>query len=104
MKWRNGREATPESIKACVPDGWEGLIDRLLRDLITLGWQDGEIWQVKEKFGGLRFYIATGDELVQQRIREAEQESMTTCHECGSPGEQVAIRGWLSIRCGDHRE
>jgi len=36
-------------------DGWLELIAELIRELIDSGWTR-EIRQIKEKFGGLRFY------------------------------------------------
>ena len=39
-----------------VEPGWFPLIKDLITDLIELGWNK-EVCQVKEKFGGLRFYI-----------------------------------------------
>jgi len=39
-----------------VNDGWLLLIKNLIDDLVKTGW-DKNVCQVKEKFGGLRFYI-----------------------------------------------
>lgn len=70
------------------------------------------IEQVKEKFGGLRFYaslsfkewseeeISNFDEL----IREAEEKSYKICHFCGKTDETVAlksIKGWYMTLCQD---
>jgi hypothetical protein len=56
--------------------------------------------QVKEKFGGLRFYYNGGDQLIDGMIRLAEHESYYICEECGST-EHVGItkEGWLFVRC-----
>jgi hypothetical protein len=86
MKWRNGTEVDVMEIKSGLPCGWGGLIDRLFSDLVALGWNDGTVLQVKVKFGGLRFYVASADVLVQQRIDEAEEESLSACLVCGGPG------------------
>lgn len=85
-----------------VSDGWLGIIKRLIEDLIELGW-DKEICQVKEKFGGLRFYINTGSEAIWQRIQLAESSSYITCEKCGELG-QVRGDGWITTLCEKHSE
>lgn len=85
-----------------VSDGWLGIIKRLIEDLIELGW-DKEICQVKEKFGGLRFYINTGSEEIWQRIQLAESASYITCEKCGELG-QVRGDGWITTLCEEHSE
>jgi hypothetical protein len=49
-----------------------------------------EVRQVKEKFGGLRFYVncKTEDaEDIDRRIGIAAEESFRTCEICGQPGK-----------------
>lgn len=57
--------------------------------------------QVKEKFGGLRFYVSGGDEYIDGMITLAESLSMRTCEECGSPGKRRG-RGWIYTACDAH--
>lgn len=76
-----------------VEDGWMQLLKDLIQDLIQLGW-NRQICQVKEKFGGLRFYINEGSEAVHARIREAEDLSLRTCEVTGEPGELRGDLGW----------
>jgi hypothetical protein len=71
-------------------------------DLIALGW-DKKLHQVKEKFGGLRFYVGSATEAVHARIAQAEGESYRTCDECGKPG-RLRGGGWLRTRCDEHSE
>lgn len=52
---------------------WLPIVDRLIGDLIELGW-DKTIIQIKEKFGGLRFYIGKSSDEIGARIRKAEEE------------------------------
>lgn len=59
--------------------------------------------QVKEKFGGLRFYVDGGDEYTQGVIAMAEFMSGKTCEECGAPGTSGGS-GWISTLCSTHRE
>lgn len=78
-------------------EGWAPLIDRLIGDLIALGW-DKHIGQVKEKFGGLRFYIGSGTSEIFDRIDKAEAESQITCENCGEPGHERG-GGWIKTLC-----
>ena len=58
--------------------------------------------QVKEKFGGLRFYTNGYTDEVSGMIRMAEAMSYRTCEECGSPGRSNSY-GWISTLCDTHR-
>lgn len=57
--------------------------------------------QVKEKFGGLRFYMTTSTPEVAELIHEAESVSYKLCQTCGQPGKLVT-GGWLYVSCKDH--
>lgn len=81
-------------------NGWYGIIKRLIEDLIELGW-DKQICQIKEKFGGLRFYINSGNEEIWQRIQLAESASYITCETCGELG-QLRGGGWMQTLCDEH--
>lgn len=54
--------------------------------------------QVKEKFGGLRFYINGADEEVHGMITMAEAMSHKICEDCGSKGT-LRKGGWLRTLC-----
>jgi RNA polymerase-binding transcription factor DksA len=56
--------------------------------------------QVKEKFGGLRFYMTSENDEIRKLISEAEALSYETCEECGKPGEERDTR-WIRTLC-DH--
>lgn len=85
-----------------IGKGWHPLVKELIEDLQKLGW-DGTILQIKEKFGGLRFYIAGGSDEVWDRIERAEKESFTICEECGEPG-QLRKRSWIRTLCDKHEK
>jgi len=87
-----------EEVCKFVGNGWEDIIRRLVVDLFELGW-DGTLLQIKEKFGGLRFYIGGGTSAIFDRINEAEQESVRTCERCGEKGKTVQYHGWLTTLC-----
>jgi hypothetical protein len=94
-------------------DGWFSLLWRLCEDLEPLvaeyekaAGNRFEVVQVKEKFGGLRFYAHGADgvirtnDAIRQRIQKAAQESFRTCELCGKPG-QLFESPWLGVRCDE---
>ena len=83
--------------------GWNLIIKNLIQDLIRLGWNK-EVIQVKEKFGGLRFYINEGTDEIHQRIGQAELESMKTCEITGRPGKLRTDIGWYRTLCDEEYE
>ena len=54
--------------------------------------------QVKEKFGGLRFYMANSTDEMRSLIRHTEGLSYITCESCGQPGT-IRKTGWMSTLC-----
>jgi hypothetical protein len=57
--------------------------------------------QVKEKFGGLRFYVQAATDKHYQYISFAESMSYRTCEECGNPGKTYTD-GWHMTLCDIH--
>lgn len=89
--------------------GWMNVIvelDAKIAELVP----DYNISQIKEKFGGLRFYIGPLEEgpgvfdKVHQLIRDAEEVADNLCDQCGKPGQMCNPngRGWIATRCEDH--
>ena len=82
-------------------NGWFDLIDKLSEKLEKYGVVAA---QVKEKFGGLRFYInpikSDKSKEIRDLINEAEQQSYKICEKCGNPGN---VRGgrWISTLCDE---
>lgn len=62
-----------------------------------------EATQVKEKFGGLRFYVNYYDDYIRGLIDMAESISLRTCEDCGNPGKQNE-EGWIVTLCDPCRE
>lgn len=58
--------------------------------------------QVKEKFGGLRFYYEGGDDQISGMVRMAEAWAGHSCEECGAPGK-LGGQGWIRTLCPTHR-
>lgn len=82
-----------------VGDGWFDLLKELSDKLEPLGIIAA---QVKEKFGGLRFYTEPFNEDIYDSVMEAiniaEVKSYKTCSICGDPG-QTKGGGWVSTLC-----
>jgi len=57
--------------------------------------------QVKEKFGGLRFYYSGGDQYIEGMVNLAENLAERTCDVCGAPGK-LREGGWIVTRCDEH--
>lgn len=93
-------------------DGWFELIDTLCNNVQShIDWKSKNVQdteelenlqvvaqQVKEKFGGLRFYVVGGDETTKAYINFAESFSMKICESCGNPGRQQRA-GWIHTAC-----
>lgn len=91
-------------------DGWFRIIHELSAKLeeIIKAMPAGErddyyAVQVKEKFGGLRFYMNMETEEMGRAIEEAEGRSIITCEVCGVPGRRTG-RGWVKTLCETHAE
>ena len=57
--------------------------------------------QIKEKFGGLRFYYDGGDDEIRGMVSMAESWASKTCETCGKPGHQRSD-GWVKTLCDEH--
>ncbi len=85
-----------------IDEGWYEMVKNLIDELITIGW-DKKISQVKEKFGGLRFYLDEYSEGSLFIISKYESLSYKTCEKCGKEG--VLRKGsWLKTLCDEHSE
>lgn len=85
-------------------DGWYEIIDELCEKLEPYGVVAA---QVKEKFGGLRFYLNAipsekWDE-IHALVNKAERKSLETCEYCGKPGERKG-KMWVKTVCPECEE
>lgn len=106
------REKYPELLKqvhyCSVRDGWKDIIIKLC-DMISnhsrqIKDEDSEkpvVLEIKEKFGGLRFYAGGLDDYIRGLIDMAEAMSYTTCEVCGKPGKPRK-GGWIQTLCDEH--
>ena len=124
MKTKQEFEAQWPTLMADVPcgfycpKGWSELVWTLLVDIDALldgdftgtGDSDGfKIAQVKEKFGGLRFYYSydikgATKEAIKDLVLSAEMASNLTCLSCGTTaGVTTGVTGggpgWISSEC-----
>lgn len=99
-------------IEPTCRDGWYSLIHNLCDILNThIEYTYSEeikgqfcISQIKEKFGGLRFYMNHEDEYMTGAITMAESYSDILCEVCGSPGSKRTIGGWIQTLCNSDHE
>lgn len=89
-------------------DGWYTLIDQLCGKLQSMTDYNSHApdrfpqivaSQIKEKYGGLRFYVEGASDWQDGVISFAEYLSESTCEVCGNPGAIDHDSSWLSCRC-----
>ena len=102
------RDMFKQSFGVSTNPGWYPLVEKLLLDIRALPKDDGlvRINQIKEKFGGLRFYAeVSGSEEYKERVRgmieQAEKEASRTCVFCSNPGV-LRTAEWLRVTCDKH--
>ena len=89
-------------------DGWYWLIDNLCENLQFQTDKNGDpqivAAQVKEKFGGLRFYVNGASERQYAYISFAESLSFRICEECGTMND-ITTEGisWTLTLCKECR-
>ena len=85
-------------------EGWYDLLDKLctkiekVLDIDPQAKKDFMIAQIKEKFGGLRFYVHGASEKIHKHIDWAEKESFKICEGCGKPGKHYS-NYWYRTFC-----
>jgi hypothetical protein len=55
--------------------------------------------QVKEKYGGLRFYMFSATEEMQKLIYETENLCSEICEDCGNTAKTTSVGGWFLTLC-----
>lgn len=96
----------------CVGEGWWPILESLCANIQNhIDWKNKNsvevsqvtVAQIKEKFGGLRFYYDGGDDRVYGMVRMAESWAAKTCETCGAPGKSRE-GGWIKTLCDHHEE
>lgn len=97
-----------------VGEGWRPIIESLCGQIQHyLDWinknhekhpvvEQVVVAQIKEKFGGLRFYYDGGDDKIHGMVLIAEAWADHSCEECGAPGTSGG-KGWIKTLCPTHR-
>lgn len=87
-------------------NGWYWLIDNLCDSIQSyidlnphLKLKQVEANTVKEKYGGLRFYIDSGDAFIRGKISFAQQLSYQICEVCGTTKNVSQTIGWIYTLC-----
>jgi DNA-directed RNA polymerase subunit RPC12/RpoP len=90
--------------------GWKNIIDHTHEKLKYID-PDYKIAQIKEKFGGLRYYFDASIEygslaydIMNDIVKAAEYEASYTCELCGSQGLSKGVKtrndhGWYYTYC-----
>ena len=86
-----------------VSDHWVPIVEEMVRKLYAID-PAIEFLQIKEKFGQLRvYYRGSGNERVDEIIRQAEHECSYTCEVCGAKDATLTtVKGWIGVRCLRH--
>ena len=96
-----------------VGAGWWPILEALCANIQNhIDWQNKNhekhpvvpqvvVEQIKEKFGGLRFYYQGGDDNVHGMVRMAESWAANCCEDCCAPGKR-RDGGWIRTLCDLH--
>jgi hypothetical protein len=95
-----------------VGAGWWPIIKALCGQIQHhIDWQNKKhpvvaqvvVHQIKEKFGGLRFYYEGGDDEISGMVSMAESWASHSCEDCGAPATHHTT-GWIKTVCEKHFE
>lgn len=81
----------------------DSMIDAKLHDMEIERKKIPLVFQVKEKFGALRYYVGSATDEQHGLINMACALSAVTCEICGAPGK-INSYGWLRCLCKKHRK
>ena len=105
---RHPRVFEKDKIYPYVGVGWFELLDNLCGQ-IEEELEDGEafaVTQIKQKFGGLRFYVYPCPDRIYDMIHEAERQSWHICEVCGAQAVTINDQGGITwrTRCEEHKD
>jgi hypothetical protein len=88
-----------------IGDGWFELVKELVINIAKLDVDHKvKVFQVKEKFGTLRFYIDGGNDKINELISIAEHKSERICEVCGDDGYIDNSKYWVVALCDKCKE
>jgi hypothetical protein len=85
-----------------IGEGWEPIVFELSRKIKELDKNKKvKVLQVKEKFGGLRYYMDFYSDEMNKLISAAEKECYDTCEHCGTKEDVTteSINNWVKTLC-----
>jgi hypothetical protein len=88
-------------------EGWWPILEELCSNIQHhIDWKKGAcpqvtVAQIKEKFGGLRFYYDGGDDTINGMVTMAESWANKSCETCGDPATKQTT-GWIKNVCDKH--
>jgi hypothetical protein len=90
--------------------GWNKIILNCHKELSEID-PFYEVLQIKEKFGGLRYYfqpqtlVQTTIDKMYDVVRKYESLSLLTCEKCGEPGNAHLLNDrWMKTYCEKHKK
>ena len=95
-----------------VGSGWYPILEKLCSNIQHhIDWKEKQgkpipqvvVEQIKEKFGGLRFYYQGGDDEISGMVRMAEAWADSCCEKCCAPGKR-RDGGWIRTLCDMHED
>ena len=96
-------QPNPYNYRFGVGDGWYKLLKSLIIKIKKEDTKNNyitQVTQIKEKFGGLRFYVNGTSNKNWDYIHFAENKSYTICESCGAQSNVGILNtGWLVTRC-----
>lgn len=93
---------------SAIGKGWLPLVEELNKKIAAID-PEYTLHQIKEKFGGLRYYLQVSVGLSEQQkenisalVRTAENHSLVICEDCGAGNPvKVSKSGWIKTLCGN---
>ena len=117
IDWEPFRKEFPILFGVVLPmrlsagEGWFFLVwdlcaslEAIARQQVSDGYPPMRIVQVKEKFGGLRYYLQGATEEARAMTRAASVQAETICEACGRSANYCRSRnGWWKAFCLVHQ-
>ena len=120
VKWKRDRRMRDLLLDRARGKGYENVLSHICKGRMPSSWdieraqevmnkppaiteyvRRVKVAQIKEKFGGLRFYYDGGDDTVSGMVTMAEAWASTLCETCGAKGKQRG-GGWIRTLCDEH--
>jgi hypothetical protein len=121
-KWRRRMRAEDLRNQRLARKGRDAVVDKITNGRgVSYSWEEERInkimvgaditprvdyihiEQIKEKFGGLRFYYSGGDDTIGGMVTMAEVWASQSCETCGNRGKS-RNGGWIRTLCDQHEE